>query len=421
MTSKPEFPIYKTVPVAELIPYARNSRTHSPQQVDKIAASIREFGFLNPIIVDGQNGIVAGHGRVMAAQKLGLASLPVIEAAHLTEAQKRAYVIADNRLALDAGWDNDMLKIELQDLDAEGFDLSLTGFNPDEIGNFLADPTEGLTDEDAVPEVPAVPVTVEGDVWVLGRHRLMCGDSTSIDAVERLMDGRKADMVFTDPPYNIGSENKGVAASVSKAHKDLMAADWDKDFQIEAPLNCALAVMAKDCAVYVCTSHHLAGRIWSWMKEWADLHGYCVWSKPDPMPSLMKRHWTWDTELIPYATRGKHVFNAENGQHSPSTWRINKQQGAEKTGHPTQKPVAVPQHAIEKSSRNNQIVLDLFGGSGSTLIACEKTARDCRMMELDPKYCDVIIKRWQDFTGLEATLEGSGETFNALADKRIAA
>lgn len=243
----------------------------------------------------------------------------------------------------------------------------------------------------------------------------MCGDSTSIDAVEKLMDGRKADMVFTDPPYNIGSENKGIAVDVSKAHKDLMAADWDKDFQIEAPLNCALAVMAKDCAVYVCTSHHLAGRIWAWMKGWSDHHLYCVWSKPDPMPSLMKRHWTWDTELIPYATRGKHVFNAENGQHSPSTWRINKQQGAEKTGHPTQKPVAVPQHAIEKSSRNNQIVLDLFGGSGSTLIACEKTGRDCRMMELDQKYCDVIIKRWQDFTGKEAIHAETGKTFNGTS------
>jgi DNA modification methylase len=235
------------------------------------------------------------------------------------------------------------------------------------------------------------------------------------------MGGRKADMVFTDPPYNVGSENKGVAQNVSKAHKDLMAADWDKDFQIEAPLNCVLAVMAKDCAVYVCTSHHLAGRIWTWMKEWSDHHSFCVWSKPDPMPSLTKRHWTWDTELIPYATRGKHVFNAENGQHSPSTWRINKQQGGEKTGHPTQKPVSVPQHAIEKSSRNNQIVLDLFGGSGSTLIACEKTARDCRMMELDPKYCDVIIKRWQDFTGQQATLEATGQTYDELKAEREAA
>ncbi len=202
-----EFPAYKTASVASLIPYARNSRTHSDAQVTKIAASIREFGFLNPIIVDGANGIIAGHGRVMAAQKLGLETLPVIEAAHLSEAQKRAYIIADNRLALDAGWDNEMLKVELSDLQGEGFNLELTGFNLDEIAAFLADPTEGLTDEDAVPDMPAVPVSVEGDVWLLGRHRLMCGDSTSIDAVERLMDGQKANICFTSPPYNAGSLN----------------------------------------------------------------------------------------------------------------------------------------------------------------------------------------------------------------------
>lgn len=204
LTPEQDFPAYKTVSVADLIPYARNSRTHSDAQVAKIAASIKEFGFLNPIIADGENGIIAGHGRVLAAQKMGLSKLPVIEAGHLTEAQKRAYVIADNRLALDAGWDNDLLKIELQDLEADGFDLSLTGFEVDEIGAFLADePTEGLTDEDAVPEAPERPVTVEGDVWLLGRHRLMCGDSTSQSAFEDLMAAVKADLIFTDPPYGM--------------------------------------------------------------------------------------------------------------------------------------------------------------------------------------------------------------------------
>lgn len=400
--------------VADLIPYAANSRTHSDAQVAQIAASIKEFGWTNPVLVDGSNTIIAGHGRLMAARKLGMDEVPVIVLDHLSKSQQRALVIADNQLALNAGWDANMLKAEIEGLNLDGFNLDLLGFSDDELAKFLDNgPTEGLTDEDAVPEVPEQPKTVLGDVWVLGNHRLMCGDSTSIDAVGKLMDGAKADMVFTDPPYNIGSENKGVAANVSKAHKDLMAAEWDKNFEIEAPLNCALAVMARDCAVYVCTSHHLAGRIWSWMKEWADHYSYCVWSKPDPMPSLTKRHWTWDTELIPYATRGKHIFNAENGSHSPSTWRINKQQGGEKTGHPTQKPVSVPQHAIEKSSRNNQIVLDLFGGSGSTLIACEKTGRHNRMMELDPKYCDVIIKRWQDFSGMKAVHAETGEPFDA--------
>ena len=410
---------YTVKPIRDLIPYVNNSRTHSDEQVTQLASSMKEFGFTNPVLIDEKDGLIAGHGRVLAARKIGIEEIPAIIVDGLTEAQKKALVIADNQLALNADWDIDKLKLEVETLGELDFDLDLLGFDDDFLKDLMADPIEqGKTDEDSVPEVVENPVTVEGDVWVLGNHRLMCGDSTSIDAVEKLMDGKKADMIFTDPPYNVGSENKGVAQDVSKAHKDLMAAEWDKDFQIEAPLNCALSVMAKDCAVYVCTMHHLAGRIWAWMKEWSDHYSFCVWSKPDPMPSLTKRHWTWDTELIPYATRGKHVFNAENGQHSPSTWRINKQQGSEKTGHPTQKPVAVPQHAIEKSSHNNQIVLDLFGGSGSTLIACEKTNRNAYLMELDPKYCDVIIKRWQDYTGKQATLEESGKTYDDLSSER---
>ena len=403
MTSQPEFPIYKTVPVAELIPYARNSRTHSPQQVDKIAASIREFGFLNPIIVDGQNGIVAGHGRVMAAQKLGLTSLPVIEAAHLTEAQKRAYVIADNRLALDAGWDNDMLKIELQDLDAEGFDLSLTGFNPDEIGNFLADPTDGLTDPDAVPEVPAVPVTVEGDVWVLGRHRLMCGDSTSIDAVERLMDGRKADMVFTDPPYGIAyssSKFDGNKAGVTnKRNKAEMIIgdgdDFDPSFLVQ------MFKSAKEMFVWG----------YQYYPDKLGRGGIIVWNKKRETEAANPHG---DFELCwSRRERNKMCWLQWGGFK-------NKEKGEDRL-HTTQKPVALALWFFENWGNDLGCVVDLFGGSGSTLIACEKTARDCRMMELDPKYCDVIIKRWQDFTGQEATLEGSGETFNSLAAKRIAA
>ena len=391
--------------VDSLIPYINNSRTHSDEQVAQIAASIKEFGWTNPILVDGDNSIIAGHGRLLAARKLGYKEVPTIELKDLTETQKKAYIIADNRLALNAGWDNELLTIELNDLLADGFALELLGFDPKELDALLEpEVVEGLTDEDAVPDVPDEPTTKLGDIYQLGNHRLMCGDSTSIDAVDKLMDGQKADMVFTDPPYNVASESKGIAANVSKAHKDLMNSEWDKNFDINAPLNCLFTVMAKDCAVYVCTSHHLAPDIWNWMKQWANHYGFCVWSKPDPMPSLMKRHWTWDTELIPYATRGKHIFNGDAKQHNPSTWRINKQQGKEKTGHPTQKPVAVPQHAIEKSSRNNQIIIDLFGGSGSTLIACEKTNRHARLMELDPKYCDVIVKRWEDFTGKKAVL-----------------
>jgi len=403
------------IEINKIIPYANNPR-HNDQAVSAVAASIKEFGFRQPIVTDETMTILVGHTRLKAAQNLGLSVVPVHIAEGLTDTQKKAYRIADNRLNELAEWDNELLSLELEALTEADFDIGLLGFSDEELDELLAGSTgtEGNTDPDDVPEVPENPVTKLGDIWLLGEHRVMCGDSSHVATVGRLMGGCKADMVFTDPPYNIGSENKGIAANVSKAHKELMAADWDKNFDIEAPLNCVFSVLAEDCVVYVCTSHHLAGRIWAWMKEWADHYSYCVWSKPDPMPSLMKRHWTWDTELITYATRGKHTFNAEDGSHSPSTWRINKQQGLERTGHPTQKPVAVPQHAIEKSSRANQIVLDLFGGSGSTLVACEKLGRECRMMELDPKYCDVIVKRWQDFTGKKAILERTGEEFDTL-------
>lgn len=390
--------------VSSLIPYARNSRTHSDEQVAQIAASIREFGFTNPVLIDANGTIIAGHGRVMAAKKLGLDEVPCLRLGHLTPSQIRAYVIADNKIALNAGWDDEMLKAELLTLQEDGFNTDLTGFSDEELNALLTVETvEGETDPDEVPEAPVEPITNLGDIWILGNHRLMCGDSTSIDAVQKLMDGSKADMVFTDPPYNIASENKGIAANVSKSHQKLMDSDWDKGFNFSEIEGCILCSIADDCTVYISTSHHLAGSIWQWMKSWSDYSGWCVWSKPNPMPSLMKRHWTWNAELICYATRGKHTFNFPSDGHALSVWSITKING--KTGHPTEKPVAVPEHAIIHSSKNGDIVLDLFGGSGSTLIACEKTGRKARLMELDPKYCDVIVKRWEEFTGKKARLE----------------
>ena len=397
MMPAPKFPQYKTVPTDSLIPYVRNARTHSPQQVDKIAASIREFGFLNPIITDGQNGIVAGHGRVMAAQKLGLDTVPTIDAAHLTEAQRRAYVLADNRMALDAGWDNDLLKIELQDLDAADFDLTLTGFDIGEIEALTLDETEGLTDPDAVPDAPAVPVTVLGDVWLLGRHRLMCGDSTSIDAVERLMDGQKADMVFTDPPYGMDlntdySKLKGTEKSPNaKGYK------WDKVIGDDQDFD-PRQIMAM---VDYCKEQFWWG---------ADYYFEClprggslvVWQKRDKADERMIGN---DFEVCWSKQRHKkHTF-----------WKrwvgFDSVERGEKRVHPTQKPIELIEWTMGKWAAAGGIVLDLFGGSGSTLIACEKTARDCRMMELDPKYCDVIIQRWQNFTGQTATLEATGQPF----------
>ena len=391
MMPAPKFPQYKTVPTASLIPYVRNARTHSPAQVDKIAASIREFGFLNPIITDGQSGIVAGHGRVMAAQKLGLDTLPTIDAAHLTEAQRRAYVLADNRTALDAGWDNDLLKIELQDLEAEGFDLSLTGFDIGEIAALTLDATEGLTDPDAVPDAPAVPVTVLGDVWLLGRHRLMCGDSTSIDAVERLMDGRRADMVFTDPPYNI--DYQGVNDKREKIKNDKMPDDEFVQFLGDSLMGCE--------TIYVCCSWQYAHLFKQAMTNIARApKAMIVWNKVNPAQHLdkyFKQH-----EIIFY-------YGDFGGQKTlrGDVWEMKRQKN---TVHPTMKPVELIEMAMVDQP-GKVMVYDGFGGSGSTLIACEKTARDCRMMELDPKYCDVIIQRWQNFTGQTTTLEATGQPF----------
>jgi DNA modification methylase len=399
-------------PLDRLVPYDRNARTHSAEQVAQIAASIQEFGFTNPILVASDDGILAGHGRLAAAKDLGLREVPVVVLDHLTPTQRRAYVLADNKLALNAGWDVDMLAGELQALQTEDFDLSLLGWSDDELAELMLEAEElppEDADADAVPEPPAEPVTKPGDVWLMGKHRVMCGDSTAITDVERLMDGGKADLVFTDPPYNIASENKGVAANVSQAHEKLMASEWDMDFCFEDVQACLLASIAPSATVYVCTSHHLAASIWTWMKTWSDHNNWCTWSKPNPMPSLMKRHWTWNAELICYATRGKHVFNFPDEGHALSTWTIAKVNG--QSGHPTEKPVAVPEHAITHSSKKGQMVLDLFGGSGSTLIACEKTGRQSRLMELDPRYCDVIINRWQQFTGKTATLESTGEPF----------
>lgn len=404
------FPLYKTISTDDLIPYARNSRTHSEAQVAKIAASIREFGFLNPIITDGANGIVAGHGRVLAAQKLGLESLPCIEAGHLTDAQRRAYVIADNRLALDAGWDSELLRVELQDLNGQGFDLSLTGFELDELGAFLNEPetTEGLTDEDAVPEASEQPVTVEGDVWLLGRHRLMCGDSTSIDAVERLMDGRKADMVFTDPPYGIDfAPQRGTHNKILNDALD----GQEFDGFLDAVFGCAYAAMKPDTYAFVWTGWPKIGSFERSLQKVFKIQAMHIWVKNNFGIGYYSRP---KHEPFYLCLNGKPVYPAN----APAdVWEAKK---VHKTVHSCEKPVDLIVDILDTYHKNST-VLDLFGGSGSTLIACEKTARDCRMMELDPKYCDVIIKRWQDFTGKAAIHEESGKTYQELSNATQAA
>ena len=380
--------------IDDLTPYKNNARKHEPKDIETIKNSIKTFGFNDPIgIWSDKKIIVEGHGRLMAAKELGLEEVPCIRLDHLTDEQRRAYALAHNKTAEMSEWDFEKLEIEFEGL--ADFDLEDFGFEVD------LDEKDEDTEiiEDEVPEEVETRCKL-GDVWQLGGHRLICGDSTDVNVVDKLMDGQKADMVFTDPPYNIASDSKNFAADVSKAMKDLSESEWDKDFSIREALDNIYIALADNASVYVCTSHFLASEIWDWMKEWSDHYSYCVWSKPNPMPSLAKRHWTWNTELICYATRGKHTFNFPEEGHALSTWMINKRNGD--TGHPTEKPVEVPAMAIKHSSKAKDIILDLFGGSGSTLIACEQLNRKCYMCELDPHYVDVIIQRWENLTGKQA-------------------
>lgn len=388
--------------IARLKPYAKNARTHSKEQVEQIANSIKEFGFNNPILVDSSDGIVAGHGRILGAQKLGLKEVPVIILDHLSDAQRRAYILADNKLAENAGWDEDLLRDELLQLQTEEFDLSVIGFSDDELLELeVTEEPERNENEDEVPQERSTQIK-RGDLFQLGVHRLLCGDATSVVDVEKLMDGKKADMVFTDPPYNLGGHmNTEMYSGTSlKSHVELSKATWDNEFDIKPIVKNLLIVLSDNASMYICTSHFLAGDIWAETKTTMDRIGWCIWEKPNPTPSMQKRHWTWSAELICYATKGKHIFNFPSTGHASNVWTFNKEAHTEK--HPTQKPISIPEHAIIHSSNRGQIILDLFGGSGSTLIACEKTNRKCFMMEIDPQYCQVIIDRFEKYSGQKA-------------------
>lgn len=387
--------------ISSIIPYARNSRTHSDEQVSQIAASIKEWGFTTPILIDIDGEIIAGHGRLLAAQRLGLEEVPTMTAIGWSDAQKKAYVIADNKLALNAGWDNDMLSIEFAELKDMDFNLGLTGFDADELAKLLQEPEkEGLTDEDDVPEAPEQPVTVEGDVWILGNHRLMCGDSTSIDAVEKLMGGRKAQMVHTDPPYGVNYQSN----RRTKTEKFNVLKNDDTFLDI-API---IEACSKGW-VFVWTS-------WKVLPEWINnfqAFGYptnqVIWFKGGGGIGDLKKTFSSDYETALVWHRGYEL----TGKRIGSVWKIGKDNANEYL-HPTHKPVSLAEEAIGKTTKKGWDVLDLFGGSGSTLIACQKIGRNGYIMELDPKYCDVIIKRWQEYTGKTAVLEETGQSYQDL-------
>ena len=388
----------------DLIPYARNSRTHNAEQVAQIAASIREFGWTNPILIDGENGIIAGHGRVLAAYKLGETQVPTIELSHMSDTQKRAYIIADNKLALNAGWDNEMLALEINDLKDASFDLDLLGFDPKELGALLKlDVVQGLTDEDAVPEAPEKPKTRMGDIYQLGNHRLMCGDSTSIDAVDKLMTNELADLVFTDPPYNFAYSGRG-DNKLGTIKNDDMTDEKFEDF-CRGFFGCYFSKMKALACIYVCHPDSQSAPKLAFEKTFAEQFkksSTLIWMKQSA--GMGWQDYRAQHEPILYGWKqgtGKHFYCGDRAK--TTIWKIGRD-AQSKYVHPTQKPVALPEEAINNSSKGQDIVLDLFGGSGSTLIACEKTSRRARLMELDPKYCDVIVKRWEDFTGQKAEL-----------------
>ena len=361
--------------VTELIPYVKNSRTHSDEQVAQIAASIKEFGWTNPILVDGQNGIIAGHGRLMAARKLGYKEVPTIELADLTETQKKAYIIADNRLALNAGWDNEMLTIELNELLADGFALEMLGFDPKELSALLEpEVIEGLTDEDAVPDVPDEPTTKRGDIYQLGYHRLMCGDSTFIDDVEKLMQGTYPDLIHTDPPYGMNAVSK--SSVLKKNYKIDILGDDSSD-------------VAKDAFNLIYGLYPEAKHIW-WGANYycsalPDSECWLVWDKDNGQSDQTDCELAWAN------------FRSVVRQFTKSSEKKNRV-------HPTQKPVALMEWIIRRFKLSSDTIADYFGGSGSTLIAAEKHGIKAFVMEFDPKYCDVIVKRWEDFTGKKAVL-----------------
>lgn len=404
-------------PLDRLKPYARNARTHSQQQVEKIAASIAEFGFTNPILVDSSDGIIAGHGRLMGAQLLGMESVPVVVLDYLTDAQRRAYILADNRLALDAGWDEEILAAELAELQVDGFDLELTGFSDDELSDLLADDEGPGIDAEAADEVPEArpdPISRPGDIWVLGKHRVMCGDSLSLDHVEQLMAGTLADLLLTDPPYNVAYEG-GTADALTIENDDMDDASF-RQFLRDAYAT-ADAVMKPGAAFYIWHADSEGFNFRGAAKDigW-QIRQCLIWNKNALVLGRQDYHWKHEPCLYGWKAGAAHYWGSDRSQTTVLDFNKPTRNGE----HPTMKPVELFEYQVRNSCPPGGVVLDLFGGSGTTAIACEASGRSARLMELDPRYVDVIVRRWEALTSFEARLEETGQRFAAVWAERTA-
>ncbi len=377
---------FERVNINKLVPYARNARTHSKDQIIQLRASLREFGFVNPIIVDKDLNVIAGHGRILAAKEEGFMDVPCVFAEHLTEAQKRAYIIADNRLALSAGWDAEMLSVEIADLQGSDFDISLLGFDDAELNKLLGG-MENVKDDDfdVDAELQKPAITKPGDLWLLGRHRLVCGDSTKAETFELLMDGKAANLVVTDPPYNVNYEG-----NAGKIKNDNMADAKFYQFLLDA-FTLTEKAMARDASIYV---FHADTEGLNFRRAFSDagfyLSGTCIWKKQSLVLGRSPYQWQHEPVLFGWKKTGKHAWYSDRKQ--STIWEFDKPK--KNTDHPTMKPVPLIAYPIVNSSMTGCIVLDPFGGSGSTLIACEQTERICFTVELDEKYCDVIVNRF---------------------------
>ena len=397
---------YYLADVEELIPYARNARTHSSAQITQIAASIKEFGFLAPIVIAEDNTILCGHGRFYAAQKLGLKKIPCVKESHLTEAQKRAYIIADNKLSINAGWDDELLAVELSDLQGEGVDLSITGFDEKELADLFDDKSKSDVEDDGYDLSAALEKAAfvqRGDIWTVGRHRLMCGDATSADDVAALMGGKRANLLLTDPPYGVSFKSSSGLTIQNDSIKD-------EDFYcfLKSAFSAAVDCLEKGAAAYI---FHADTEGLNFRRAFVDagfhLAGCCIWVKDRLVLGRSDYQWQHEPVLYGFLQNGKHSWYSDRKQ--TTIWNFAKPK--KNANHPTSKPLDLLSYPIQNSSQENAIVLDTFGGSGSTLMACELTNRICYTMELDEKYASVILRRYVDDTGRsdDVFVERNGE------------